>query len=181
MIDFDSIKEPKPFKAYKLIETKANSNSFIQGVSGLFGFPYTLIADGAVIFTHYGPMINQIRATFGRTALIEAQFLPIVTSIDKEILYDLLLDKFLGNIPFAGIYFNAICAKTMTWRLGILFSVLSSHGEEVDVSDIIHVVELTRTLFPQRDMFRFARPDFKQFLHIVESAGGDDIHTTHTI
>ena len=30
----------------------------MQGISGFIGFPFTLIADASVIFTHYGPMIN---------------------------------------------------------------------------------------------------------------------------
>lgn len=37
--------------SYKLINQKANSNSFIQGISGIAGFPATLAIDGLVMFT----------------------------------------------------------------------------------------------------------------------------------
>ena len=45
-------------KSYRLINDYANSNIVLQGLSGVFGFPTTLMADGAVIFTHYAPMIE---------------------------------------------------------------------------------------------------------------------------
>ena len=41
-------------KSYEIINSKASSNIAIQGLSGILGFPFTLLADGAVIFTHYG-------------------------------------------------------------------------------------------------------------------------------
>lgn len=47
-------------KSYEIINDKAGSNIVIQGLSGVLGFPFTLLADGAVIFTHYGTMLNEI-------------------------------------------------------------------------------------------------------------------------
>ena len=54
-------------KAYEIINEKAGSNIVIQGLSGIMGFPFTLLADGAVIFTHYGAVLNEIRSLYGRT------------------------------------------------------------------------------------------------------------------
>lgn len=112
-------------KAYELINEKASSNILIQGLTGLMGFPFTLIADGAVIFTHYGTLLNEIRSMYGRSPVSEAVVGTIVKGISSELLFDVVADKVLGQVPLIGIYFNAICAKTMTWRLGILFTMLS--------------------------------------------------------
>ena len=49
-------------RSYEIINEKASSNIVIQGLSGVLGFPFTLLADGAVIFTHYGTMLNEIRS-----------------------------------------------------------------------------------------------------------------------
>jgi hypothetical protein len=39
--------------AYAVIKDTAGSNSFIQGLTRAVGFPFNLIVDGAVLFTHY--------------------------------------------------------------------------------------------------------------------------------
>ena len=101
-------------KAYEIINEKASSNIAIQGLSGVLGFPFTLLADGAVIFTHYGTMLNEIRTLYGRTPVSEAVVSTIVKGISSELIFDIVADKFLGQVPLVGIYFNAICAKTMT-------------------------------------------------------------------
>lgn len=54
----------KSTQVYTLIESKTSSNVAMQGLSGLMGFPWTLIADTGVVFTHYGPMLNEIRRIF---------------------------------------------------------------------------------------------------------------------
>lgn len=68
-------------KSYEIINSKASSNIAIQGLSGILGFPFTLLADGAVIFTHYGTMLNEIRSLYGRTPVSES----VVTTIIKGI------------------------------------------------------------------------------------------------
>ena len=156
-------------KAYTLIESKASSNVLIQGVSGLLGFPWTLAVDGAVIFTHYGPMLNGIRSLFGRSAISDDDLNSIIGGITKEILFDIVTDKVLGQIPLLGVYFNAICAKTMTWRLGILFSMLSARGDTIDKDSVGDAMKLIRLVFPQQDAFKFTQPDYQTFEKIVSS------------
>ena len=51
---------------YKIINRKANSNAFIQGVTGIAGFPATVAADCVALLTHYEPMMNEIRELYGR-------------------------------------------------------------------------------------------------------------------
>ena len=149
--------------AYKLIEEKANSNTLIQGLTGLVGFPFTLLADGAVIFTHYGAMLNEIRALKGYGPVTSDVIKPIVTSISSEILFDLIADKVLGQIPLIGIYFNVICAKTMTWRLGILFAMLAQRGEGLSGEDMNYLARKIRTQFPQSDAMTFKQPGYDAF------------------
>lgn len=155
--------------SYTLINKKSNSNSFIQGISGIAGFPTTIAVDGAVIFSHYGPMINEIRALYGYAPLTGNAFSPIMKSISKEILFDITVDKFLGQVPVAGIYFNAVCAKALTWRLGMLFTITSSRGEEINRESLSKVVKLIRNLTPQSDIFKFAKPDYDMFKKITIS------------
>lgn len=156
-------------KAYDIIEGKANSNSLIQGVSGVLGFPFTLMADGAVIFTHYGTMLNEIRRLYNRSTLNEEVIITIIKGIKEEILFDIVADKVLGQIPLVGIYFNAICAKAMTWRLGILFSMLSSRGEAINEQKVREATKLVRMLFPQNDSFKFKQPSYPTFEKLVVS------------
>ena len=113
------ISKDKAEKAYKLIMSKAKNNSIIQGLSGIAGFPFTIGVDVAVIPTIYIPLWNEIREIYGYDKLETEKMIPILKPILPEIFTDLALDKFAGQIPLIGVYFNAICAKTMTWRLGI--------------------------------------------------------------
>lgn len=154
---------------YDLINDKACSNVLIQGVSGILGFPFTLIADGAIIFTHYGTMLNEIRKLYGRKPITEDVVVSIVKGISNEILFDLIADKALGQIPVIGIYFNAITAKTMTWRLGILFAVLSARGEEINDKNVEATVKMIRLMFPQQDIFSFKQPYYDAFEKMVLS------------
>ncbi len=159
-------------QAYRLIDDKANSNTVVQGLSGILGFPFTLMADGVVVFTHYGPMLNDIRALYNRKPVNEEILTPLVKGMFGELMFDLLFDKVLGQVPILGIYFNAICAKAMTWRLGILFSVLSSRGEELDEQRVKSAAELVRRVFPQDDAFSFKQPKYDTFEGLVASVQG---------
>lgn len=162
-------------KAYELINTKASSNIAIQGLSGILGFPFTLLADGAVVFTHYGTMLNEIRSLYDRTLVSEAVVSTIVKGISSELLFDIVADKFLGNVPLIGIYFNAICAKTMTWRLGILFTMLSARGEAIDNYTVQDTMKLIRMVFPQTDAFKFQQPTYPTFEKLVTSITGNSM------
>lgn len=66
-----ALKELLARKAYEIINAKAASNITIQGLSGVLGFPFTVIADGAVIFTHYGTMLNEIRVCMEEPLLVK--------------------------------------------------------------------------------------------------------------
>lgn len=164
-------------RAYTIISNKSNSNVFIQGLSGVAGFPFTLVADGAVVFTHYGPMINEIRQLYNRDPIDSNTMLPLIKGMGKDLLIDLLFDKVLGQIPIAGIYFNMVCAKTMTWRLGMLFSILSSRGNKIDEDYIIDTMKLVRELTPQSDVFKFTQPKYETFEKVVNSVGDNDKKT----
>ncbi len=162
-------------KSYEIINSKASSNIAIQGLSGVLGFPFTLLADGAVIFTHYGAMLNEIRSLYGRTPVSETVVTSIIKGISSEIIFDLVADKFLGQVPIVGIYFNAICAKTMTWRLGILFTMLSARGEAIDDNTVQDTTKMIRLVFPQTDAFKFQQPTYPVFEKLIVSVYGNSL------
>lgn len=154
-------------KAYEIIEHKAGSNLAVQGLSGLIGFPFTTIIDVSAIFTHYVPMINDIREIYGLSKINAKALCPILEGCSEEILSDILFDKIGGQIPILGIPFNMMCAKTMTWRLGTLFTMLSARGLEVNRENIGKATVLIRKLFPQTKMFTFSKPSIVLFEKLV--------------
>ena len=130
---------------YNMIDSKAKTNVAMQGASGLLGWPFTIAADVGVVFTHYGPMLNDIRTLYGRKPVDVESIVPIIRGCSTELLADLVLDKLVGQIPVIGFGANIICAKAMNWRLGILFAMLSSRGEEIDVENVQKAVKLIRS------------------------------------
>ncbi len=145
----------KTAKIYDLINSKAGSNQLMQGISGALGFPFTLIADAGVIFTHYGPMLNEIRNIYGRSNISSEVIGPIINGCTSEILADIVFDKVIGQIPLIGIGANIMCAKTMTWRLGLVFAMISARGEEISAESVRKSTKMIRQLFPQKSMFSF--------------------------
>lgn len=150
--------ETKVRQTYDLIQCKASSNEIVQGLSGALGFPFTVIADVGVIFTHYGPMLNGIRSIYNRAPVTTEAIKPIIDGCKSEILADIIVDKLIGNIPVVGFAANLICAKTMTWRLGLLFGMLAAKGEELTPDNARKATKAIRSLFPQRCMFTFTTP-----------------------
>ena len=150
--------ETKARQVYDLIQGKASSNEFVQGLSGILGFPWTLVADGAVIVTHYGPMLNNIRKIYGRSAVSVDVIKPIIEGCKSEILVDIIADKVIGQIPILGLPANIMCAKTMTWRLGLLFGMLAARGDEISAESAGNAMKAIRGMFPQKSMLRFATP-----------------------
>ena len=150
--------ETKSRQVYDYIQSKASSNEFMQGLSGLLGFPWTLIADTGVVFTHYAPMLNRIRAIYGREKATRDMIAPILDGCKSELLADLVFDKLVGQIPIVGIASNVMCAKTMTWRLGLLFAMLSARGDLITAIDAKRAMQAIRLLFPQKSMFTFSTP-----------------------
>ncbi len=153
--------------AYRLIQKKAEDNTVAQSLSGIFGWPWTIGTDIAVIPIIYVPLWERIRELYARNEVDSEVAGSIIRGTLSEIFVDIALDKFLGNIPLIGIYFNAICAKMMTWRLGILFTMLSARGEEVDVSQVRDCMMLIRLVFPQHDMFKFITPNKAHFIKLI--------------
>lgn len=156
-------------KVYDLIQSKASSNELMQGISGALGFPYTLIVDAGVIFTHYGPMLNEIRSIYGRGSVSSETVGPLINSCKSEILADIILDKVIGQIPIIGIAANVMCARTMTWRLGLLFAMLSSRGEDISEASAVRAMRLIREVFPQGNMFSFKMPSISIVEKLLDS------------
>lgn len=170
----------KTAKVYELIDKKAGSNEAMQGLSGVMGFPFTLMADAAVIFTHYGPLVNEIRAMYGRSSISKDSLLPVIKGASTEILSDLVFDKIIGQIPLVGIASNIMCAKAMTWRIGLLFAILAARGEEVTDETVRKTCILIRSLFPQKNTFAFKKPSIvivEKLLNSVEDNSLDDYET----
>lgn len=160
------VKDNLEDKIYELIDSNSQTNILMQGVSGLLGWPWTLAADVGVVFTHYGPMLNSIRLMYGRSEMNLDAITPIIQGCSKELISDLILDKAVGQIPVIGFGANIICAKAMTWRLGILFAMLSSRGESINVDNVKYATRLIREVFPQKSSLRFEKPS-KNDIHIL--------------
>jgi len=166
------VNENRATTAYKLTQGRANANTTVQALSGLVGFPWNLGVDAAVIPTIYIPLWNRIRGVYGHRP-VEGNSSKILLKILPEVFVDLAVDKALGSIPIAGAYFNAICAKTLTWRLGILFTFLSSRGSNVDNEVVGKAMKLIRGMFPQKSMWKFETPSRELFVEIARSVSGD--------
>lgn len=145
-------------KVYDIIDSKAGSNAAMQGLSGLMGFPFTAIMDITVFFTHYGPMLNDIQDVYHRAPVGKEELRHIVSGCRQDLLADMVLDKLVGNIPILGLPANMIAARAMTWRLGLLFGMLSARGEGFNPEHVLLSVRLIRTLFPQTDSLLFKKP-----------------------
>ena len=161
--------EEKANAAYHEISKKANSNQWLQGLSGVLGFPFTTAADVGVMFTHYGPMFNNIRAIYGHSDVSIKTAGVLTKNIAHELVIDFVADKVMGNIPLVGIYFNAVCAKALSWRLGVLFAMLSARGEEIDQEIVADAVYVIRKIFP-KSAFGFDPPDRMEFIKIIASS-----------
>ncbi len=152
---------------YQLIDNKADSNSIIQGLSGFFGAAATVVVDIGSIPLIYSSLWNEIRAVYHHDPINKNDAVKIISNIMPEVLSDVIFDKIMGNFPVVGVYFNAVCAKQMTWRLGILFTMLSARGGEVNHANCREAMILIRNLFPQKDMFKFATPEYHKFVKLV--------------
>lgn len=162
---------------YELIQEKTTSNEVMQGLSSVLGFPFTLVVDAGVIITHYSPMLNEIRNIYGRAPVSAEVVGPILNSCKSEVLSDLILDKLIGQIPMIGIAANIMCAKTMTWRLGLLFAMLAARGEDVSETNAVNCIRLIRELFPQVNMLKFKTPSLtvvEKLLDTVENNTVED-------
>ena len=165
----------KEVKVYEIINNKAGSNMFIQGLSGMLGFPFTMFVDAGVFFTHYGPMLNSIRSIYGMGKADDGAMKTIISGCGKEVIADLVVDKVVGNIPLFGIPANIVCAKAMTWRLGILFGMLSSRGREITPESVEKTVILIREAFPQTNPVFFKKPSVEQVERLLSVVEGMEL------
>lgn len=161
--------EKLAMQSYHEIQTKAGSNMWLQGLSAIIGGPVTMGVDIAVIGTHYVPMFNNIRYIFGHSTIDGSVIVPIIKNILSECLFDIAFDKVLGSIPVLGIYTNVMCAKTLTWRLGVLFAMLSSRGDSVYDDAVSDCMRMIRNIFPQNSAFKLEQPDLKTFKTLIMS------------
>jgi hypothetical protein len=155
-------------EAYSIIQKKSEDNTIVQSLSGIFGWPITIGTDIAVIPMIYVPLWDRIRELYSLSNIAADAMSNIIKGILSEIFVDIALDKVMGNVPLIGIYFNAICAKTMTWRLGTLFTMLSAQGPDVEHIEVRDSMALIRKVFPQSDMFKFTTPEKEAFLKLVD-------------
>lgn len=167
----------KEIRVYDIIDKKVGSNVAMQGLSGVLGFPFTLLTDVAVVFSHYGPMLNEIRAVYGRSPITKEAFGPVLSGCKQELLTDMVLDKIVGNVPLIGLPANMICAKAMTWRLGILFGMLAARGEEISQQNVANAVHLIRTLFPQKNSLMYKKPSAGTVEKLLKTVDGDSVET----
>lgn len=138
-------------------------------MSGFFGFIATTAVDVGAIPLIYATLWNEIRAVYGQPEIQTDDALKVIANILPEVLSYAIFDKVLGNVPIIGVYFNAICAKQMTWRLGTLFTLLASRGDDISSVKCKEAMMLIRHMFPQKDMFSFTTPDHDKFIQVVES------------
>ena len=162
----------KEARVYDIISKKAGSNIGIQTLSGIAGFPFTLLADISVFFTHYGPMLREIRNVYGRGPVEDSVMRPIIKVCKKEMIADLVVDKIIGNLPLIGAPANALCAKAMTWRLGLLFGMLASRGEEIDEKNVRSAIVLIREVFPQTRSAAFRNPSAVEVEKLLKAVEG---------
>ncbi len=88
----------------------------------------------------------------------------IIKGCRQELLTDMVLDKLIGDLSILGISANMISAKAMTWRLGLLFGMLSARGEEIGINSVLMAVRLIRLLFKNPSVVTV-----KKLLSVVEN------------
>lgn len=152
---------------YQYIEGRATSNSLIQGISGIAGFPWNLVADAGTVFTHYVPMVNRIRDYFGYKPFEADVIESLLKSIAQELMIDVIGDKILGSIPILGGYFNYKCAKIMTWRIGILFAIVNCQGETYNDWILKEAARLVRKVFPSDMLSSDSSDKAKKFMEVT--------------
>lgn len=159
----------KEKKVYETIKGYANTNSLMQTVSGLFGFPVTLAVDGGAVVTHYLPMINNICNVYNFNKKDVSSFIPVIKGSFMVFLSDLVLDKVLGQIPLLGAVSNYVCAKIITWRIGLMFAYLAKNDMDVTAENVKKTVDCMKKKISMRKVTGFNPPteyDVEHFLSI---------------
>lgn len=161
--------------AYKKIGSKATSNAIFQGAGGFTGLFGKFVIDAAVLITHYEPLINDIRKLYDRNSLSIKELSPVFGSLFKELIVDIAVDKMVGAaIPVAGVYFNFVSARLLTWRIGLVALILSSRGEEFAWINVSEIANLVRFLTPQQSKVKFTKPDYETIKKVVCSVADNE-------
>ncbi|MDR0411257.1 MAG: hypothetical protein LBH75_04700 [Treponema sp.] len=63
----------------------------------------------------------------------------------------------------------------MTWRIGILFAMLSSQGGDISKVNAEKAIKLIRMVFPQSEALKFTTPDYKSYEKLVVSVDGASV------
>lgn len=166
-------------RAYDIIDKTAGNNAVIEAVGGgLLGPLGNLVVDVATIGTHYFPMINKIRALFNKKPWELETYGPVIKSLFNDLMFDIIFDKVLGSVPVVGIYFNYICAKSMIFRVGMLCAMTSCLEDDItDIDTFRKTSILIKDVFPQKSVFKFAKPDYNTFKKLMSSVINNDIDT----
>jgi uncharacterized protein (DUF697 family) len=166
-------------QSYDLIVGYAWKNIAAQVGASLVPLPGAgLAVDAAVLPVIYLPMWNEIRGVYGRGEVGAEQGRALLGGVGGVVLVDVVVDKVLGQVPIIGMPLNYFCAKIMTWRLGALFTLFASLGDDVDARLARLATELLTKLFPKEDFGLIktpARPKFVDFILKASSDGPDDL------
>ena len=115
-------------------------------------------------------MWNEIRGIYGRGEVGKEQGKALLSGVGGVVLVDVVVDKVLGQVPILGMPLNYFCAKMMSWRLGALFTLFASRGDDVDADLARLAVELLTKLFPKEDFGFIKTPDKARFVDFVTKA-----------
>lgn len=154
--------------AYRKTSDTAMSASIIQAVFSLPGGWMHLAVDGAAV-AFYIDLWNEIRVIYGRGRISRQAALAYLKPNLTFILGDLLLDKLLGMLPFAGSFFCFLFARAITWRLGAFFALTTALGEQAPSSVMLEKIAcLVQALFPRGDfLFTLNDPDKAIFISLI--------------
>jgi uncharacterized protein (DUF697 family) len=131
-----------------------------------------LAVDAAVLPVIYMPMWNEIRGVYGRGEVGSEHARALLSGVGGVVLVDVVVDKVLGQVPILGMPLNYFCAKIMTWRLGALFTLFASLGDDVDARLARLATELLTKLFPKEDFGFIKKPERAKFVDFVVRASG---------
>lgn len=162
---------------YSLIQSKAGSDQFMKGLSAIAGFPFTLLTDAGTVFSLYTPMLEQIRAVYGRSSPPPGVARSLLEVDQCECLSDLAANIIFRQIPLIGMPVGVVYAKVMTWRLGILFAMLAAKGDDFTTENAKNALHVIHALFLRKGEAVFLTPSedaVKKLLKEVQDCGTQD-------
>lgn len=169
MVNKDSKLRAK--EAYNIINKTTEEKIINEGVVSFLGPMGAFGKDAYAIAKLYSPMINEIRKLYGRKALDEEIIIDSIQEVIKEIIND------IRSKTDMGVYFHYIASRVITSRIGILFTMLASHGEKSEFRQIKETMILIKSLFPNESSTKFDKPNYKIFEKIVISVESNTIST----